>query len=171
MRVFGRNLSNWWLLLLVPLLVASFPVLLILFFAGNNLAGAIIGPPAIWNRTWQSPPRGDLVGRYLESERNWDRAKTGPDAALDLRSDGSMSVSFLPDDSITSSCVLSGTGKWTGPDEDQKIDLSVNSDGAPGSCESGSYSSLEIVGHSKPYTLYWVLGDPDSGTGIWLRRQ
>ena len=107
----------------------------------------------------------------MESERHWDQAKTGPDALLELHSDGSMKVSFLPDDSIGSSCVLSGTGTWSGPDGEQKINLTVNSDGAQGSCESGSYSFLELVGHSKPYTLYWVLGDPDSGTGIWLKRQ
>ena len=82
-----------------------------------------------------------------------------------------MEVESLPVDSITSSCILSGTGQWSGPDEDQKLDLIVTSNGPPGSCESGSYSFLELVGHSKPYGLYWVLGDPDSGTGIWLKKQ
>jgi hypothetical protein len=169
MQVFGRKFSNWWLLVLPPILLVCSPVLLILFFAANNFAGAIVGPPAIWNRTRHSPPREDLVGRYVESERHWDQPKIGPDATLDLKSDGSMNVRALPEELGTTSCTLSGAGKWSGPDEDQKLDLNVISDGSPGSCESGSYSFLELAGQSKPYSLYWVLGDPDSGTGIWLK--
>ena len=171
MQVGGRQFSKWWLLLLIPLFLASAPVLLILFFAGNDLIGAIIGPPAMWERTHNSPPREELVGRYKESKRTWDRPQNGPDAMVELREDGSMEVESLPDDSITGSCMLSGMGQWSGPDEDQKLDLIVTSNGAPGSCESGSYPFMELVGHSKPYGLYWVLGDPDSGTGIWFKKQ
>ncbi len=171
MQVFGRPISKWWLILLVPVLVVGAPMLLILFFAANNLARAIIGPPAIWNRPRHTPLREDLIGRYVESERHWDRAKTGPDAVLELKSDGTMRVRALPNDSITSTCTLSGSGRWTGPDENQHLDLMVTSDNAPASCESGSYSFLEIAGRSKPYDLYWVLGDPDSGTGVWMRKQ
>ena len=140
-------------------------------FAGNNFIGAIIGPPAVWERTHHSPPREDIVGRYKESKRTWDQAKSGPDAMLELRGDGSMAVEALPEDSITSTCILSGTGQWEGPNEDQMLYLVVNSNGAPGSCRSGSYGPLELAGHSKPYGLYWVLGDPDSGTGIWFKQQ
>ena len=171
MQIFGKRVSKWWLLLLVSFLLLSSPLLLILFFAGNNLAGAIIGPPAIWNHPWHSPPRQDLIGRYTESERHWDRPKGGSEAVLELRSDGSMHVSSLPVDGVTSSCVLSGAGRWTGPDEDQRLDLIVATDESHSSCESGTYSYLEVVGHSTPYGLYWVLGDPDSGTGIWFKRQ
>jgi hypothetical protein len=171
MRVFGKQFSNWWLLLILPSLIICAPFLLILFFAANNFAGAIIGPPAIWNRTWNSPPRADLIGKYVESERHWDQPGPYSRVALELRADGSMSVSALPNDSITSTCILSGTGTWRGPDADQKLDLVYTSDGAVGSCKSDSYPFLELAGHSKPYELYWVLGDPDSGTGIWLRKR
>lgn len=171
MQVFGKKISNWWLLGLSIILLVCSPVLLILFFAANSFAGAAIGPPVIWHRTWHSPPREDLVGRYRESERHWDQSKTGPEATLELRSDGSMSVRALPEEFRTTTCILSGTGKWNGPDEDQKLDLNLISDGSPGSCDSASYSLLELTGHSKPYGLYCVLGDPDSGTGIWLRKQ
>jgi hypothetical protein len=170
-RLFSRQISNWWLLLLVPVVLISLPVLLICFFAANNLIGAIIGSPAIWNRPPHSPPREDLVGRYVESERHWDRSKNGPDAALELNKDGSMRVSNLPEDVITSTCILSGSGRWSGPDEDQNIHLIVTSDGSPGACASGSWVFLEVARRSKPYDLYWVLGDPDSGTGIWLKKQ
>jgi hypothetical protein len=172
MRVFGRQVSKWWLLLLLPILVVGCPILLGLFFAGNNLAGAILGPPAIWNRPIHTPSQDELVGRYVESERHSDRPKTGPDAALELRSDGTMTASALPVDlgPMTTTCILSGPGTWRAPGGDQII-LYPTSDGTPGTCESGGYSFLEVASRSNPYTLYWVLGDPDSGDGIWLKRQ
>jgi hypothetical protein len=169
MRILGRNLSNWWLLSIPPLLFFALPLLLMGSFVLNNLAGAIIGPPAIWSRAWSSPPRSDVVGRYLESERHLDQA--GPSlATLALEADGSMIVNNLPYEFGTSSCVLAGKGSWTRPDQDQKISLELVSVGWPGSCASGSYTLLELAGHFKPYKLYWVVGDPDSGTGIWLHK-
>lgn len=171
MQFFGKQLSTWWLLLLFPLVLVCLPLLLISFFALNNLAGAIIGPPAFWNRTRHSPPREALVGRYVETERRWDQSSDHSNAWLELRSDGSMSVGALPEDAITSVCTLSGNGRWGVPDADEKINLFVTSDGAHGSCQSGSYGSFELVGQAEPYGLYWVLGDPDSGTGVWLKKQ
>jgi len=170
-RVFGKKFSNWWLALLVPVLIACLPLLLMGFFVANDLAGALIGPPAIWNRTFHSPPRSDLAGQYVETERRWDRSTSGPGAEFELRADGSMRVSGLPQDAITSTCTLSGSGSWTGPNDDQQVDLIVDSDGSPGSCPSGAYQFLQLTGHSKPYGFYWVLGDPDSGTGIWFKRR
>jgi hypothetical protein len=170
MRVFGKRISNWWLLSLPPILIVVFPALLMLFFMGNNLAGAIFGPPAIWNRTWRTPPQSDLVGKYSESERHWDAPSTHPPASLTLNADQSMIVANLPFEFADQVCILSGKGSWRGPDEDQKIDLILTSDGSTGSCKSDSYSFLELSGHSKPYSLYWVLGDPDSGTGVWLTK-
>ena len=176
MQAFGKRISNWWLLVLVPVAVVAFPALLIGFFMVNNLAGALLGPPAIWNRTWHSPSRQDIVGRYSESERHLDDTNPSPAASLTLEANGSMTVENLP--TVESqptgfgqiNCTLSGTGSWSGPDELQQIDLTLVSDRRPGSCESGSYGSLELAGHSRPYRLYWTVGDPDSGTGIWFRR-
>ncbi len=170
MRVFGKRVSNWWLLSVLPILIVAFPALLMLFFMGNSLAGAIIGPPAIWNRAWHTPPQADLVGRYSEFERHWDAPSTHPPASLTLNADGSMIVTNLPFQFADQVCILSGKGNWREPDDDEKIDLVLISDGSPGSCVSDSYSFLELSGHSRPYNLYWVLGDPDSGTGIWLKK-
>jgi hypothetical protein len=170
MRFFGRQVSKWWLLLLPPIVMLGVLALPLMFFAGNNLAGAIIGPPAIWNRPSQTPARADLVGRYVETKRTWDREENGIKAMLELKSDGTMTVRALPDDRITSLCTLSGSGKWKA--DGQVIDLDFNSEGTPGTCESGNMGgNPQIAGRSKPYELYWILGDPDSGTGIWLKRQ
>jgi hypothetical protein len=141
-----------------------------LFFMGNNLAGAIFGPPAIWDRPWSTPIHEDLVGNYSESSRNLDREIGQAPATLTLGADGSMTVKNLPYEEAEAVCVLSGRGKWNGPNGSGDVWLNVNSDGLTGSCGSDSYSFIELAGHSKPYTLYWVVGDPDSGTGVWLRR-
>jgi hypothetical protein len=170
MQILGRRISKWWLLLLLPLAVISSPLLLILFFAGNNLAGAILGPPAIWSRPIHTPLHLDLVGQYRESTRHVDQKASASKAILDLNADDSMSVTAIPYESFGNrTCVLSGRGRWGGPDHDNKINLIYESDRTQGACESGSYPYLEVVGHAKPYGLYWVIGDPDSGTGVWLK--
>lgn len=118
MQAFGKRFSNWWLLALVPIALIASPILLMGFFLANNLAGALIGPPAIWNRPWQTPPRKDLVGNYMESERHLDDSSPPGVASLTLQADGSLTVGNLPASFGTSSCTLSGTGSWKGSDDD-----------------------------------------------------
>lgn len=168
MQAFGKKFSNWWLLALIPFVVIALPMLLMGFFMANNFASAMFGPPAIWSRPWQVPPRKDLVGGYIESERHLDASSPAASASLTLRADGSITVTNLPADFGTSTCILSGQGHWEGPD-DRGIRLDIVSDQRAGLCQSGSYAGLELAGHSKPYRLYWIVGDPDSGTGIWFR--
>jgi hypothetical protein len=173
MRVFGRQISKWWLLLMAPVAALASPLLLIGFFATNDLAGAIIGPPAIWSLPHHAPPFANLVGRYIESERRSDKPKSGPDAVLELNADGSMRVSNLPAEfSDQVSCTLSGSGTWAQSGEsayESKIEIRITSVEAVDPCTSAA--DFQIVGHSKPYSLYEYLGDPDSGTGVWLKRQ
>lgn len=169
MQLVGRQVSKWWLLLLLPLLLVASPLILMLFFAGNNLAGAIVGPPAIWNRPFHTPFHRDLVGKYEESTRHTDHQMNRSKAILQLNADDSMSVTALPYEAGQTTCVLSGGGRWKGPDQNSQIDLIYESDGTLGSCISGAYSPVEITGRSRPYGLYWIIGDPDSGTGVWLK--
>jgi hypothetical protein len=169
MKALGKQLSNWWLLVLVPIGLIALPVLLMGFFMANNFAGAMFGPPAIWNRPWNVPPREDLVGHYLESERHLDERRPSAAASLTLQADGLMMVANLPADFGTSTCTLSGTGSWKAPDDDG-LRLTLISDQRPSSCPSGTYGGLELAGHSKPYRLYWIVGDPDSGTGVWFSK-
>lgn len=170
MQAFGKSFSKWWLVALIPVGLIALPVLLMGFFTVNDLAGAFFGAPAVWNRPWSPPPRRELVGDYIESERHLDDNRSPASARLTLRLDGSMTVSNLPADFGTSSCTLSGTGSWGGPD-DNGVQLAVVSDQRSGSCPSGSYLGLGLAGHSSPFRLYWIVGDPDSGTGVWFRRQ
>lgn len=169
MRILGPSISAWWLLLLVPLCVVSLPVLVILFFAANNFASAILGPPALWNRPWNSPARAALIGRYSESERRWSEMSSPP-AALELRSDGSASAWNLPSEVALRTCVISGAGSWSGPNQEGQIRIDFPKSVTTGACQVAEtgYASLALAGHSQPYSLYLVIGDPDSGTGIWF---
>ena len=74
------------------ILLVGIPILLLGLIVGGHIVGGILGPPAIWERTRHSPPRTDLIGTYMEAERHWDHSKTGPNAIVELRLDGSMSV-------------------------------------------------------------------------------
>ncbi|ADW71411.1 hypothetical protein [Granulicella tundricola] len=169
MQIFGRQVSNWWWFLVVPLLLVCIPFFLFLLIIAGHIGGAVFGPPALWAIPLHTPSRVDLVGSYFETNQGAAIQADTLNASLDLNLDGTMTVRALPEDSVTSTCVMSGTGRWKVLDGN--IDLDYNSDGASGSCASGGYSLLEVAGHSKPYKLYWVLGDPDSGTGIWFKRR
>jgi hypothetical protein len=171
MQVFGRNVSPWWMLFAIAILVISSPLLLMGFFAANNFAGAILGPPAIWHRPSSSPPHQDMVGQAQEKRRHSEKDIHQNPADLTLRADGTMVVEGLPYEFYPNTCTIAGTGTWKGPDSNQTIDLFVAGSGKPGVCASNSYSMLEITGRSKPYGLYWVIGDPDSGNGVWLSRK
>jgi hypothetical protein len=157
------------MLLAIPILILGAPVLLMGFFAANNLAGAILGPPAMWERPSSTPPNQDIAGEYQESFRQTGDQTHGKAASLTLWADGTMAVDGLPYEFYPKTCTVSGTGRWNGPDgEDQQIYLVVTSKDGPGVCASGEYPGLEVTGRSKPYGLYWVIGDPDSGTGVRL---
>jgi hypothetical protein len=85
-----------------------------------------------------------------------------------------MDVHDLPVEEYPNTCVLSGTGQWvipSGSPGDYRVGLVVNADGKANSCKSGEYPYFIVAGQSKPYHLYWVVGDPDSGTGVWLKRE
>ena len=157
---------------MVPLLVSCVPLLLGGFFAANNLAGAILGPPAIWERPRNTPSYQDIVGEYQQTARRTDDDTRGNPASLTLLADGTMVVENLPYEFYPNTCTISGTGRWEGPHGDnQQIYLIVTSKEGPGLCASGGYAGLEVTGRSKPYSLYWVIDDPDSGYGVRLSRR
>lgn len=169
MGTLGHPISAWWLLLLIPICALFLPVLLILFFAANNFAGAILGPPAIWNRPRHLPVPAALVGRYSESERSWSEMASPP-ATFELRSDGSAFAWNLPSEATLRTCVISGVGSWSGPDQEGQVRIDFTQSVTTDACHVAepAYASLALSGHSQPHSLYLIIGDPDSGTGIWF---
>jgi hypothetical protein len=146
------------MLLAVPLVVLGAPMLLIGFFAANNFAGAILGPPAIWERPKNSVSRQDVVGEYVEISRNTTDQVPSKKATLALRADGTMVVEGLPYEFYPDTCTITGTGTWNGPDDNElKIDLSLTSDGSSGVCPPGGIN-------------FWSRPDVPSHTGSigWL---
>jgi hypothetical protein len=170
MKILRWRLSNWWLLVLVPIAIISVPLLLFGLIVGGHVVGGIVGPPAIWNRPSKLPARADLAGSYRESKRHWQGHTATTPASLTLDSDGTMTVSNLPDSNGETDCILSGKGRWSGPDEHSGVVLFLQQNDNSATCKTGGYGSFEIAGRSTPNTLYWVLGDPDSGEGVWLQR-
>jgi hypothetical protein len=169
MKIRGRNISNWWFLAFGIFLVVASPIFLIGFFAANNFAGAIFGPPAIWDTPRETPKRDDLIGQYSETKRTWNDTGTKTSASVSLLADGTMTVHALPMD-WPDSCLLSGSGRWNGP-RDLKLSLTLTLPSTDNTCKLGEYEYIALAGHSKPYRLYWVIGDPDSGTGVWMARK
>ena len=173
MKIRGRQIANGWLLVLGGAILLVSPFLLMGFFLANDLAGAILGPPAIWNRAWHAPAGGDLAGSYHESERHWKGGSPSIRASLQLNSDGTMTMNNFPNSDGELNCVMSGSGSWKM--DDSQVDLILEKYDNSSTCKIeglpyGIMGALAVAGHSKPYTLYRTLGDPDSGEGVWLRR-
>jgi len=188
MRIFKRQISNWWLVPVALLAIASIPLLLMLFFVGNNFVGAIIGPPFVLNITQHQPSNDVLAGTYKEVSRNlrsaYDNSNSVPQgsASILLEADGTGAVVNLPfEDDDFKLCVLSGIVSWNAEKDTAvgvKINFTVISDrpvyqGARAckSSNSGSFSFAELTGQSNPYGIYWDVGDPDSGTGLEFLQQ
>jgi hypothetical protein len=171
MRIAARGIPRWWLMLAAAALVLGLPLFLIATSTTHHLSRAVLGPPAIWERPWHTPPIASLTGSYIETSRVVDSNDSPAKATLQLHANGSMEAHGLlldwPD-----TCIVSGTGTWatTGGD---RIILYVHADTARNRCDDGSYKALAIAGQSKPYRFYWNVGNPDSvdrdsNEGIWL---
>jgi hypothetical protein len=117
-----------------------------------------------------------MVGSYHEVKRNWQDGTSGPRATLRLNDDGTMTVTNLPKSDGIENCMLSASGTWRiSPDDDSGIDLTILKTNSSTTCNLeglpyGIAGDFNIAGHRKPYSLYWILGDPDSGEGIWFKR-
>ena len=131
--------------------------------------GSLFGPPAIWDRPSAVARVEDLAGRYDESSRNLYPSYDGPKAAVELNRDGTMLVSHLPYQQIDQGyCELSGTGYWSGSSDGEHLDLQLVTAEGPNVCPPKRYAALAIAGHKRPFALFWIVSDPDSGTGVWL---
>jgi hypothetical protein len=172
--ILGKKVSRWWLSLFVPLFLIALPFILLLPIIVGNVAHGFFGPPAIWNRPRNLPPISDLVGNYVESEQNWEDKPTHIPATLHLNTDGSMTVQNLPYMEGEARCTMTGSGKWQqgGTSDHHRVFLIFTpSHEGSSACKAGEYAAFELAGHSAPYSLYWVLDDPDLGMGVWMKRK
>jgi hypothetical protein len=188
MQIFKRRISNWWLVLIVLVLLLT-PFALIV---GGHVVGGIVGPPAVWRMPRKMPDRELLVGTYVESSNNIygasseyaNVAGSKPGSAeITLNEDGLMTVQDLPVDDTTGSqsgksriCLMSGTGRWEAKfaDPGESLSLFLNNATSPSlalkSCDPKYGLSAAFMGQSKPYAIYLGVGDPDSGVGIEFRQ-
>jgi hypothetical protein len=144
MKILRRRLSNWWLLVFVPIAIISVPLLLFGLIVGGHIVGGIVGPPSIWNRPSTPPARADLAGSYRESERHWQDHTTATPTTLTLNSDGTMTVANLPDSNGETQSILSGKGRWSGPDGNSGLVLFIQQYDSAATCKTGGYGSFEI---------------------------
>jgi hypothetical protein len=84
-----------------------------------------------------------------------------------------MTIDNFPDSDGELNCVMSESGRWK--IDDSEVDLIFEKYDSSSTCKIeglpyGIMGALSVAGHSKPYRLYRTLGDPDTGEGVWLRR-
>jgi hypothetical protein len=181
MQVFGRRHPRWLVVSAVALCVLALPFILIFGMGLSHAIGSMIGPPSIWARTRDLPANAALAGTYRVekntvdksgSEYTNDRGRSSR-AELVLAEDGTMSAHDLPVEStFTRLCFLSGHGTWASTKlQEAGITLYVVSDNSADACADGGYGFAELMGQHFPYTIYWDVGDPDSGAGLELRRR
>ena len=142
-----------------------------LYFMANDFAGGLFDPPAIWDRPWNAPQRSDLFGTYEEYKQSVGQKVGGSHAHISLNADGSASVDSLSSQDSSDTCTTSAEGSWSEYGEG-KVELMFAAAGRKEQyAVKDAFFELEIAGRSKPYRLYMPVSDPDSGTGIWFRRE
>jgi hypothetical protein len=192
MEIFKHRISNWWLALIVPVLLVVLLMTPLTLIILGHAAGAVIGPPALWRMPREMPDRNALVGTYVESSNNvYGRfnsysnvggIKVGS-ARITLNGDGSMTAQDLPiDDPVSWNlerhgiCLYSVQGTWAtrSTDPGLAVDLNPISQVPPSlsmpPCNLNYAMTAAFMGQSQPYSIYWSVGDPDSGVGIEFRQ-
>ncbi len=129
----------------------------------------MFGPPAVWDRPREMPLLDEIAGMYSERSRTLDRSFQGPKARVELNRDGTMRVRSLPYEQMTGTpCEISGTGTWYRSNDGEDFDLHLVAPEGTGACPVGDYGGFAVAGRKPPFSLYWIVSDPDSGTGVWL---
>jgi hypothetical protein len=176
------NGKRWlWLIPGIPAGILLLLLLPIALIAGGNVAGSFFGPVNVWNRTTQIPPDADVAGVYRYSEggsvNDPDFHVMVPDnSSFTLKPNHELVVHNLPKlDGFgkPTGCAYNGTGKWGigGNGEGFSLNFDVTSalPANPGdlpSCTPEHFGAFDILGKSRPYRFWYVIGDPDTGEGI-----
>lgn len=176
--------KRWLWLLLIPGIPAAILCVLLLPFAlmaGSQMMGALIGPVNVWNSTSKVPAEADVEGQYQLSKPEVVNAGNSTvripgDSGFVLRANHELEVHDLPKfDGFGSSsgCAYNGTGRWSLDPNPAGVVLSLNittvlpaGTGDLPSCGPEYFGAFSVLGHSKPYRFWYVIGDPDSDQGL-----
>ena len=181
-----RGKRKWfWLVLVIPLVFASLPLILIAMLLGSRLLSILIGPVNIWNTTREPPPPEALAGLYqVARDKHFREQEPGlflsEGSGLRLASDHSLDVIDLPAfDGFGKplNCHYNGTGTWSlyggGTDIQLNLNMTESRIARPGSvpsCGKENFSLIELLGQSAPFSLWYDIGDPDEEQGLIYRR-
>jgi hypothetical protein len=145
--------------------------------AGVAVILMIVMGAACSGRPRAEPSKAELVGKYALTEipaaRRSQTSTDGPAATVQLEADGSFEIDGLPScfaDDRAPSKRLTGTiaGQWsvTQLQGEYVLELLVKS----GPLQHGWNLGVEIRGRAAPFELYFVVGDPDTGTELVFSR-
>jgi hypothetical protein len=164
---------------LLPLIPAAIIAVLLLpaaLFLGNGALSLVAGPVNTWNTPWRAPGATEIAGYYRISKEN-NRAPEGtvlPEhAAITLGADHRLEIIDVPAfDGLGArlDCNYGGAGKWDFRGTNLFLSIDTVSPARPEDrpvCDPTSLSGVfEVLGHSRPYRLWYYIGDPDSWQGL-----
>ncbi len=123
------------------------------------------------------PTVNDLAGKYLPTKQtlqsitNEGHYKVNK-LFVSLRSDGSFEMQNMPDWWLTDfgepqGCLVNGQGSWEVVQQQSWWELRLDFLSGENLClenySTGLTISVPIVGNTAPYSLWFYVGDPDSG--------
>jgi hypothetical protein len=175
--------KRWLLLLLIPVAIVAVPVLLFGMLIGTRLLSMVAGPVNIFNTPGHAPSAAEIAGYYRLS-KDVNRAPRGgilsERAGFSLGSDHRLEMTEMPAfDGFGESlnCDYNGTGSWSSSsDGDVQLYLSIETStpsrpGKQTSCGATGSGGFEVLGHSRPYRIWYWIGDPDSEQGLTYELQ
>jgi hypothetical protein len=171
--------KRWLLLLLIPLGLAAIPVLLFGMLLGTRLLSIVVGPVNIFNTPRHAPRAGEMAGYYRlskEARRAPRGAKLSERSGFRLDADHRFEMTDVPsfgEFGEQPNCYYDVAGKWGLRDDGEGVILYLTMDEltpAPGDrplcAPAGLYGVFEVLGHSRPYRIWYGIGDPDSDEGL-----
>ena len=175
--------KRWLLLLLIPVGIAAIPFLVFGMFIGTELLSMVAGPVNIFNTPRRAPSATEIAGYYRLSKKR-DRAPTGATlsehSGIRLGADHRLEMTDVPsfaDPGERPTCNYNGTGKCSFSDDGEaRLDLNVDESTPPRpgdlpSCGAAGLWLFEVLGHSRPYRIWYGIGDPDSEQGLTYELQ
>jgi hypothetical protein len=170
------------LLLLIPAAIVAIAVILVAVMGSRALA-LVAGPVNIFNAPWHAPSATEIAGYYRlskETNRPPEGNKLPRNAGIRLGKDHVLEITDVPsfgDFGAQPKCNYNGTGKWGFGGEGVKLYLNIDAStrsqpgDLPSCAPAGLYGVFDVLGHSRPYRIWYWIGDPDSEQGLTFELQ